>query len=178
MVEGIKHTLSWYVHDNKLSPKTPAVISDIINKVKNIFGYLSVVRGNNNIFLGVNIEIKDNIIQVDMVKQLEECITIFGEDFSTTFKSPATKKLFEVRKDSEKLLENKGDLFHSVLAKLLLMIKKSRPDLETSVSSLMTIVSNINVDDWGKMKRILRFVNCTLKSKRVFGATNLDEIFT
>ena len=30
----------------------------------------------------------------------------------------------------------------------------------------------------GKLKRILRFVHCTLKEKRCFGETSLDEIFT
>ena len=53
-----------------MSHKTPAVISDIINKVKKHFGYLPIVRGNKHSLLRMNIEIKDKIIQVDMVKQL------------------------------------------------------------------------------------------------------------
>ena len=48
------------------------------------------MRGNNHIFLGMKIDIKDNIIQVDIIKQLEECIEIFGEDVSTSVSSPAT----------------------------------------------------------------------------------------
>ena len=46
---------------------------------------------NKNTFFGMNIEIKYNIIQVDMVKQLEERIKMFGEDVSTSVSSPETK---------------------------------------------------------------------------------------
>ena len=52
----------------QLSHKKPAVIPDIINKVKKGFGDLSFVRRNKLGFLGMNIDIKDNIIQVDMVE--------------------------------------------------------------------------------------------------------------
>ena len=39
-----------------------------INKEK--IGYLSVVRGNKHTFLGVNIEINNNIIHIDIVEKL------------------------------------------------------------------------------------------------------------
>ena len=48
------------------------------------------------------------MIQVDMVEQLEECMKMFGEDVSMLVKSPATKKVSEVREDSEQLSEKKG----------------------------------------------------------------------
>ena len=67
-------------YDNKLSHKNSEVISYIKNEGKKHFGELTVVRGNKHAFLVINIQIKDNTIQVDMVEQLEECIEIFGED--------------------------------------------------------------------------------------------------
>ena len=63
----------------KICHINPSVISDIISNVKKVFGDIYVVRGNQNTLLGINIEIKENIIHVDMVKQLEECIEILGE---------------------------------------------------------------------------------------------------
>ena len=44
-IEGTQFTIAWYVDDNKLSHKIPAVISNMINKVKKHFGGLSIVRG-------------------------------------------------------------------------------------------------------------------------------------
>ena len=41
-----------------------------MNKAKKNFGDLSIVIGNKHTYLEMNIEIKDNIIHVDMVEQL------------------------------------------------------------------------------------------------------------
>ena len=82
------------------------MVSDIINEVKKHFGEMSIVRGNKHAFLETNIAIKDSTVQVDMVKQLEECIEMLGEDVSTSVTSPATNKLFKMREDSKQLSNN------------------------------------------------------------------------
>ena len=148
MVEGTQCTIDWYVDDNKLSHKNPEVILDIINEVEEHFVELSIVIGNKHTLLVMNIDIKGNTIQVDMDKQLEECIYIFGEDVSASVTSPKTNKIFEVREDNKQLSDKKGELFHLVVAKLLFIMKGSRPDLETAVSLLTTRVSKSDVDDW------------------------------
>ena len=94
--------------DNKLSHKTPAVISDIIKNMKKHFGDLYVGRGNTHTFLGMKFEIRDRIIQDDMVKQLDKCIAIFREDVRTSVSSPVTNKLFEVMEDADQLSVKKG----------------------------------------------------------------------
>ena len=43
-----------------------------IEQIPKKIGYLSDVIGNKQNFLVMNIEVRDNIIQVDMVEQLEE----------------------------------------------------------------------------------------------------------
>ena len=105
------------------------------------------------------------MIQVDMVKRLEECMEIFGEDVSTLVTSPATKKFFEGREDAKQLSDKRRELFHLVVEKLLFIVKRSRPDLDTAVVFFITKVSNSGVDDWGKLRRILRFNHCTLREK-------------
>ena len=62
------------MYEKKLSHRNPEVISYIINEVKKKIGELSLVRGGGHAFLVMNIEIKYSMIQVNMVKQLEECI--------------------------------------------------------------------------------------------------------
>ena len=133
--------------DNKLLHKNPEMISDNINEVKKDIGYLSVVKGNKNTFLVMNEQIKDSTIQVDMVEQLEKSIEMFGEEVSTVVTSPAGKKFFEVWEDAKQLSENKGELLHSVVVRFLFIIKRSRPDLETSMDLLMTRVSKSDFDD-------------------------------
>ena len=71
----------------------------------------------------------------------------FGEYISTPVSSPETVFL-EVREDTEKLCDKKGDLFHSVMEKILFMMKMFRTYLDISVCFLMTRVSKSDVDDW------------------------------
>ena len=97
VIEGTQCNILWHTDDNKLSHKNPEVISDIINEVKKSFGELYGERGNKHTLLGMNIQKKDNTIQVNIVKQFEECIESFGEGVSTLVTYMATKKLFEVR---------------------------------------------------------------------------------
>ena len=75
-----------------MSHKKLGVILDIINKVKKYLGDLYVARGKKCSFLGMSFEIKENIIQVDIVEQLEECIAMFWEDVSLSVSFLSTKK--------------------------------------------------------------------------------------
>ena len=67
-IEGTQWTIAWYVDDNKLSQKNPALISNIIEEIRKHLGDLSVVRENKKTFLGMNAEINNNIIHIDMVR--------------------------------------------------------------------------------------------------------------
>ena len=51
---------------------------------------------------------------------------------------------------------------------LLFIIESSRPDSETAVGFLTKGVSKSDIDDWEKLRRMLRFVHCTLKEKNMF----------
>ena len=61
---------------------------------------------------------------------------MFREDFSTLVKSLSTNKLFEVREDFEEISDKNGELFHSVVAKLLFIMKRSITDLDTDLGFL------------------------------------------
>ena len=97
IIEGAQCTIAWYVDDRKMSQETPALILNIINKVKKRFGNLYVVRGNKHTFLGTNIDIKYNIIKFDRVKRLEEYMKMFVEDHSTLVSYPKTMCLVKGR---------------------------------------------------------------------------------
>ena len=50
-----------------------------------------------------------------------------------------------------------------ITAKILWIIKSSRPDLETAVSFLCTRVKCPTEEDWGKLRRVLNY----LKAKNI-----------
>ena len=53
-------------------------------------------------------------------------------------------------------------------------MKRSRLDLDMSMGFLTTRVSKSDVEDWGKSRWRLRFVQWNLKEKIYFEATSLD----
>ena len=72
--------------------------------------------------------------------------------------------------DSKELDEARSEIFHSVTAKLLFVMKRARPDIETAVSYLMTRVSKSNEKDWEKLRRCLGFIKGNIKDQMIIGA--------
>ena len=83
-----------------------------------------------------------------------------------------------MNEDAAALSKKKQDIFHSVVARLLWMMKRSRPDIETAVSFLCTKVSCSTEEHWEKLRRVLKLVQQTKEDKRAIGAQNLEELNT
>ena len=57
-------------------------------------------------------------------------------------------------------------------------MKRSRPDLETTIGFLCTRVAKSDEDDWKKLRRVIAYVKCTIDDIRIIGASSLSDIFT
>lgn len=151
--------------------------------MKKYFGDLTVTRGNEHRFLGMNIAIneKDSIV-IEMKDQLQETIDMFvlseGSNVTEEVSSPARSRLRDVNPEGIPLNKDKKDAFHSIVQKLLWIMKRARPDLETAVSFLCTRVTKSDEDDWLKLRRVIAYIQCTLNDTRIIGATDLTKIFT
>jgi hypothetical protein len=180
IINGKQCTIAWYVDDNKLSHVESNVVTEILDKVKDHFGELVISRGDEHTLLGMHIKLnrEKKQVEIEMIDQLKEAIELFGEDVDERVTSPATKNLFVVDEKSEQLNDAKSEIFHSVVAKLLFIMKRSRPDLEPTISFLMKRVSKSDVDDWKKLKRCLGFIKGTIEDKRILGADSLDTLYT
>jgi hypothetical protein len=93
-------------------------------------------------------------------------------------KTPATDGLFEGRPNAPLCSEVRRKEFHSIVAKLLYLAKKSRPQCITAVAFLATRVSNCIEHDWEKLVRLLRLVNETKDRGVVFRPGKLGIIET
>ena len=102
----------------------------------------------------------------DMKDQIEEAFEMFGEQLDPTVKSPANKNLFtKYDGESDELDEAMSKTFHLVTAKLLFIMKRAKPDIETTISYLMTRVSKGNKKDWEKLRQCLGFMKTTIDDK-------------
>ena len=183
IINGKQCTIVWYVDDNKISHEDPKVVTEIIDLMKKHFGDLTVTRGNKHRFLGMNLTInKKNSIEIEMKDQLQETIDMFvlseGSKVTEEVTSPARSRLRDVNPEGIALSKDKKDAFHSIVQKLLWIMKRARPDLETAVSFLCTRVTKSDEDDWLKLRRVIAFIQCTLNDTRIIGASDLTKIFT
>jgi len=179
MVNGKQLTIVWYVDDCKVSHENSNVVTKIIDDLKVEFGDLQITRGKKHTFLGINFEIMDNsTIELKMIDQLDDTINCFGEVTKSNAAPPSKPYLFSAREDAEVLSPEKADVFHSVVAKLSYIMKRTRPDLESTIAFLSTRVSCSTVDDWGKLKRLLQFAKGTINDKHAIGADGLKDLLT
>lgn len=49
-----------------------------------------------------------------------------------------------------------------MVAQLLFLSSRARRDIQTPVDFLTTRVKNLDEDDWGKLKRVLKYLNGTM----------------
>ena len=77
--------------------------------------------------------------------------------------TPAANHLFQVNPEAMKLSEAQAEHYHHLVAKLLYLCKRTRPDLHTAVAFLTPRVQGPDVDDWKKLGRCLRYLRATQK---------------
>ena len=128
IIDGKQCTIVWYVDDNKLSHIDDKVVTEVIDLTKDHFGDLTVTRGKMHNFLGMNIHINDEKnVEIEMKKQLEEAVEAFeiaeGESVTESVTSPASRHLRESNDDYEKLTTVKSEVIHSIVAKMLYIMK-------------------------------------------------------
>ena len=85
------------------------------------YGELSVTRGNQHIYVGMEIYFaSDGTVEIDMKHYLEETIEMFPDEISDEeISSPTEAYLLNVNENCEKLPESRRALLHSIAAKLL-----------------------------------------------------------
>jgi hypothetical protein len=59
-IDGSQCTITWYVDDNKISHINPDVVSSIIQKIEERFGKMTVTRGKQHTFLGMDFLFNNN----------------------------------------------------------------------------------------------------------------------
>ena len=75
--------------------------------------------------------------------------------------SQNTDSLFTVREGQPLLYKTKGEKFHRLLAQLLYIVKRARPDLAPAVPFLTTRVVNPTLDDWRKLRNTVEYLHQT-----------------
>jgi hypothetical protein len=87
--------------------------------------------------------------------------------------TPAGDHLFKIREDRQKLDDEMADAFHHTVYQLLFTANHAHQDIQTAVSFLTTRLQAPDKNDWGKLKRILKYLNGTRHLKLTLCANQI-----
>jgi hypothetical protein len=163
-INGKQMTTCWHVEDLKVSHMDANEVTKIKKWLKGLYGNISVNRGQKHTYLGMQLEYtNDGKCLVNMTNYTNEIIDSFPEMITGSASTPAADHLFKVRdgEDERKLPEEQASAFHRTVAQLLFLSGRARRDIQTAVAFLTTRVKSPDKDDWGKVKRVLKYLNGT-----------------
>ena len=145
-------TIGWHVDDLKISHVDEEVVEEVIRGLND--------RGPVQEYLGMTIDYRvKGKVSFSMPQYIEdllaECPDSIMKGSSAT---PAANYLFQTNENAEKLNAMDAVLYHHLVAKVLYLGKRTRPDLLTAISFLCTRIQSPDVDDFKKLGRCLRYL--------------------
>ena len=84
--------------------------------------------------------------------------------------TPAAENLFAARYGPE-LSKNKAQEFHKFVTKTLFACKRAKPNIGTATIAMTTRVQKPKEDDWGRLVRMMRYLNGTRNDKLILTST-------
>ena len=60
VIDGKQCTICWYVDDTKISHVDSKIVDQVIKKIEESFGKMTVTRGKTHNFVGMDLDFKDN----------------------------------------------------------------------------------------------------------------------
>ena len=179
-IKGSQCTIVWFVDDNKISHKDPAVVHDVVQRIEAKFGTMTKTEGDEHEFLGMKLlfDRQNRTVQILMQSYLNEAIQQSQLDVRHPAATPATKGLFEVDPQAAPLSPSEADQFRSVVCKLLYVALRGRPDVLLAVVFLASRVAKATLQDQAKLKRLLEYLYGTYDLALILGADDIQTMYT
>ncbi|KAL7572570.1 hypothetical protein ACA910_000389 [Epithemia clementina (nom. ined.)] len=144
-IDGHKCTIGWHVDDLKISHKSELVVEQIVLALAEKYRQeapLTVHRGHVQENLGMRIDYGQPGKVVFSMSEyvldlIQECLNNL---LSGHPQSPAANHLFSINTKAEPLSSKQQVIVHHLVAKLLYLAKRTRPDLLLAVTFLATRV--------------------------------------
>jgi hypothetical protein len=175
MVNGTQMTIRWHVDDLMISHLSQGEIMKVVRQIKDIYGEnLAETSGTVHDYLGMTFDYSfTKEVRINMWDYLQNVIQEFPEEITGVCATPANDYLFKVREDGRKLSKELAEAFHHTVYQLLFAANRARRDIQTAVSFLTTRVKAPDEDDWGKLVRVLKYLNGTKYMKLILGADEM-----
>ena len=150
-------TIAIHVDDLLITCKNEATITTVIDDLTKAYKELKVNYGDQHSYLGMSFDFSaPGRATISMGGFIDDLLKHYNVNKKAS--SPATVHLFDIR-ESPRLKPDDAKLFHSAVAKLLYLAKRTRPELLTLCSFLASRVSCSTEDDMRKLERGLYYLN-------------------
>ncbi|KAL7577140.1 hypothetical protein ACA910_019742 [Epithemia clementina (nom. ined.)] len=181
MINGKQHIVTWHVNDLKLSHVDPKVNDELANWLEHKYGdpkvgKVKAERGKRHDYLAMTLDYSTpGEAKIDMTEYVKNMVDDFPEKLEGQANTPWNKSLFKVKK-SKVLDKTRAEQFHTFIAKGLFVTNRARPDILPAIAHLCTRVKGPTVEDWDKLKRMMRFLKCTKDDVLTLKAKSLTRL--
>jgi hypothetical protein len=160
-VNNVQCTVVVYVDDLLITCVNKDLITDLLKHLSQAFNSeLTVQEGPTVNYLGMKIDFSTpGTVDISMPAYIDSLLKI--SQTTGTASSPAGLNLYTLSENSPKLSQQQCDDFHSQVARLLYLAKRTRPDILLAVSFLTTRVQEPTAEDFNKLSRVLKYINGT-----------------
>jgi hypothetical protein len=117
-------------------------------------------------------------IKISMIKYVNSLLTGFLEERGASAATPAVEHLFQVQNEgkAEYLCEEMAYKFYHITAQLLFLSARARHDIQVAVDFLTTRVKKPHEDDWGELRRVLKYLKGTKYIKLTLSIDDMSKI--
>lgn len=153
-------TVIVYVDDLMVTSKDKGKVESIVSALEGKFKTITVTRGFEHSYLGMQFDFSvTGRVKISMPGYINDVIEY--SEVTGLSRTPAGENLFDVDPISPLLDVDNANRFHTLVAKLMYLAKRVRPDLLCSVMYLATRVKAPTAQDLKKLNRVVKYLNST-----------------
>jgi hypothetical protein len=157
-IPGHQITIGIFVDDLFITVDQGVSPNSFLTHLTDTYGTVKVHTGKIHSFLGMTFDMSTpGECKISMAGYISDLLRLTG--VTTKAASPAAGHLFHVQEDAPKLDTAGSKRFHSLVAKLLFLAKRVRPEILPAVIFLTTRVNGPDTDDDKKLTRILSYLH-------------------
>ena len=170
MINGKQCTLVIYVDDILATCVDAEVINEVVSELTREYGDVKACQDKDISYLGMHIRIENGTATISMKAYLEDVLKEHG--IAGVVNTPATADLFKINGAACALGKREAAEFHTVVAKLLYLAKRARPDILLAIAFLCTCLKCPTVQERGKLDRLLKYLGGTAAQVLVLKPTD------
>ena len=161
--DGHQCTAAVHVDDLLITSKSKETMAHLVDGLRKRYGAITLSHGPVINYLGMAIDMHEpGQATITTSGYCDEIVKISG--VKGVARTPATEGLFETREGAGAVTEPVRVWFHKVVAMVLYLAKRTKPECLVAVAFLATRVHKCTTDDVDKLQRLVRYIQGTRDS--------------